>query len=168
MAEDQINIFLNLLRGKVFILWSHHPVNFLKYFSLKVTCCPLTSAPAGQMASRWGEKNPTVDTGTSDDPDFVPTLLRSFPVNYLIPKCVYVYNQNCKKCSDTVLVVRFAEGWWWWDCVHICLSKCVCLFGFFKCARHIWLLTWKLGSLCHWVFRVKQNNFDPNVIKIKM
>lgn len=38
--------------GKGAALQSHHPVNVVKYFSPMVTLYPLTSALAGQMASK--------------------------------------------------------------------------------------------------------------------
>lgn len=63
-----------------------------------MTSYPLTSALAGQMASKWGEKNPTVDTGSIDDfSHLVLPLPRRFPVNHSIPKCVYVLFTT-KKC----------------------------------------------------------------------
>lgn len=84
-----------------------------------VTSCPLTSALAGQTASKWGEKNPTVDTGTNYFHLFLPC----------------VYNQNvsfCTKYSDTVLVVSV----WWWRVsmsTHVGPSA-LWLFGFLCCS----------------------------------
>lgn len=43
------------------------------------------------MASKWGEKSPTVDTGTIDDFSHLDLPLpRRFPVDRSIPECVYV------------------------------------------------------------------------------
>lgn len=139
-------IFLKLLRIKV--LFSRHIIllTSLNISHPIVTLYPLTWALAGQMASKWGEKNPTVDTGTSDG--FSPLVLplpRRFPVNESIPECVYVclqpksvfLHQTFRHSPGCQFVVVLVVGY-----VHICWSQCTYLLGFLKFAGNIWLLTW--------------------------
>lgn len=80
------------------------------------------------MASKWGEKSPTVDTGTIDDLSHLDLPLpRRFPVNRSIPECVYV-------CLQPSALNVQTQPWLWVGggggeglCPHVGPSACACL-----------------------------------------